>query len=61
MPAKTRAISVEAPRAIMRLPNRNPRSNACWPVLRYSGISFCEETASPKSSMLPTSNTQVQT
>ena len=46
---------------IQRLPERKPRSSACSPRVRYSGISFCAETEMPKSIMLPSSSTQVQT
>ena len=46
---------------IQRLPDRNPRSSASSPLARYSGMIFCAEAEMPKSIMLPSSSTQVQT
>jgi hypothetical protein len=46
---------------IQRLPLRNPRSRASSPLARYSGMIFCAEAEMPKSIMLPSSRTQVQT
>ena len=55
------ATAVEAASVIQRLPDKKPRSSACSPLARYSGMIFCADTAMPKSSMLPSSSTQVQT
>jgi len=44
-----------------RLPDRKPRSSAVSPAARYSGMIFCAEVEIPKSIMLPSSSTQVQT
>jgi len=56
-----REISEATMNVIQRLPLRNPRSRASSPLARYSGMIFCAEAEMPKSIMLPSSRTQVQT
>ena len=51
----------ETANVIQRLPDRKPRSSACSPLVRYSGMIFCADAEMPKSIMLPSSSTQVQT
>ncbi len=51
----------ETASVIQRLPERKPRSSACSPLVRYSGMIFCADAEMPKSIMLPSSSTQVQT
>jgi hypothetical protein len=60
-PASNSDTAAETARVIQRLPARKPRNSACSPRVRYSGMIFCAEAEMPKSIMLPSSSTQVQT
>ena len=57
----TSETTAETANVIQRLPARKPRSSACSPLVRYSGMIFWADEAMPKSIMLPSSSTQVQT
>ena len=59
--ASSTETSAETAKVIQRLPERKPRSNSCSPQARYSGMIFCADAEMPKSIMLPSSSTQVQT
>ena len=61
MPASSAATKAETSSVIQRLPERKPRSSAASPLARYSGMIFCADAEMPKSIMLPSSSTQVQT
>jgi hypothetical protein len=60
-PASASEITDDTAKVIQRLPERKPRSSACSPLVRYSGMIFCAEAEMPKSIMLPSSSTQVHT
>ena len=61
MPASSSETTEDAAKVIQRLPETKPRSRAWSPLVRYSGMIFCADTEMPKSIMLPSSSTQVQT
>ena len=61
MPASNSETNEDTANVIQRLPDRKPRSSASSPLARYSGMIFCADAEMPKSIMLPSSSTQVQT